>query len=127
MNLPDSCGIKPNFCLVPDGTSPMHTNLGFPEKTPSVAQFRDYANMDEIIRKSQTSKPFGIVKKRTSQDARVESRDANYDPSPKVGKKSLNVNSSLRRKNSQTDSEPFGDLKSDILMQTNGSKFHPRK
>lgn len=112
--------------LVPGGASPSHAGVRIEEKAPSVVQFRDYANMDDIIRKSQTSKPFAS-KKRTSQDARIDIQKSNFNRLRESNdKKSLVVQgSTLRRKNSQTESEIYNDFKSDILMQTHGSKFNP--
>eukprot|EP00344_Euplotes_crassus_P011942 CAMPEP_0196994460 /NCGR_PEP_ID=MMETSP1380-20130617/749_1 /TAXON_ID=5936 /ORGANISM="Euplotes crassus, Strain CT5" /LENGTH=300 /DNA_ID=CAMNT_0042409835 /DNA_START=467 /DNA_END=1369 /DNA_ORIENTATION=+ len=113
---------------LPGGVSPSYAGARIEEKAPSVVQFRDYANMDDIIRKSQTSKPFGS-KKRTSQDARIDIQKSNFNRLRESNdKKSLAVQgSTLKRKNSQTESDIYNDLKSDILMQTHGSKFNPSR
>lgn len=112
---------------MPEAISPFNGNIEPQEKTPS-GKFQDYANMDEIIRKSQTSKPFGF-KKRTSQEARAEVKEDDFESLRKSSnKKSFRMHgSTVKRKNSQTESDIYQDLKSDILMQTHESKFAPSR
>jgi len=97
------------------------------EQFPSMIQFNDYADVNEISKQKQTSKPFGL-KKRTSHAHRLESNnDASFDPFRKsMGKESLNAQgSTIKRKNSQNESDILNEFKSEIMMGTKSSKFVP--
>lgn len=90
---------------------------------PSMIYFQDN-NTKSIVQKSQTSKPFE-VKKRPQSPINVKEQYNLLDYT--MAKESMNAQeSTIKRKNSQPDSDAYNEFKSDDLYNTQNSKFKVR-
>mmetsp|Transcript_19584 Transcript_19584/g.17330 ORF Transcript_19584/g.17330 Transcript_19584/m.17330 type:complete len:259 (-) Transcript_19584:54-830(-) len=107
-----------------DTLSPFNIQDDPKDQFPSMVQFNDYADANDFRQQRQTSKPFGN-KKRTSQQLGFQAKESAFDPLRKsVGRESLNAQgSTIKRKNSQNESDIFNEFKSEIMTNTNQNKF----
>lgn len=109
--------------IVQEGTSKGDlTQTNAKNQFPSMVNFHSNLGNNEMML-GQKSKPF-TMKKRSSQFTPGFSQGNEFDPFENtLGQESLKAQGSiLKRRNSQRDSEAFGEFKSDEFYNTHNSK-----
>lgn len=109
------------FCVAYDFVPSDYGFKNTENQFPSMIHFQDDAK--EVLHKSQKSKPFVI--KRNSKPRSPPQKVKVLEPlNNTVGNDSMNVQeSTIKRQNSQEESDAFNEFKSDDFYNTHNSKF----